>query len=181
MIERIPASRLLICALLLVFGTAHAAPPAKFTNKAGQSVAFPDVCRTHLSHSSESAPLPYPNMVENASADFEPGEYPLRQGGLIQITLTNYLPDAVSRTSPRSDPARTKGGANAKSFALKVPVEGIAPVTIKTPPQSTLYELKDGSYCAVCVFNRRITSVLRLYPLKEVTLESAPTRILNAP
>jgi len=179
---------------------APAPAPTKFTysgsvvhkGSGGQTIAFPDVCKTPSP--SGPAPVPYPNAVSSASSDFPPGEYKLKGGGTIAVKGSTSSTSSGDEAGTAGGVAsnKVKGSVQYMMYSFDVRYEGknvvrmqdplfhneknANPATTKTPvtsaptaapaapapTQSQLYELEDGTYCAVCMEKNRITKILKL-------------------
>lgn len=116
------------------------------TKSSGQTAAgFPDVCKTPLP-AGAPVPTPYPNVVEASRSDYAAGAERTKEGDTIRI---------------KNVPLRTDRGIQVHGFAIEVLGRDGRQ---KRLTRSTLLPLKDGSYCAVCVANGRITRILKLRP-----------------
>ncbi len=105
----------------------------------GMSIVFPDVCKTPLPGG--PVPIPYPNLT--IATDFDQGTRKVKAGGNIRI---------MKKT------VRTTRG-NQEAYELKLFDRSGRVITLR---QSQLIELEDGTYCAVCMMNGRVTSLLKL-------------------
>jgi len=105
----------------------------------GLSIVFPDVCKTPLPGG--PVPIPYPNLA--IASDFEQGTRKIKAGGNIRI---------MKKTVPT-----TKG--NREAYELKLFDRSGRVIALR---QSRLIELEDGTYCAICMMNGHITSLLKL-------------------
>jgi hypothetical protein len=155
----------------------------------GKTVAFPDVCKTPTPGG--PVPVPYPNAVAGTSSDFAPGKYPLKGGGAITLKDSNFSMSAGDEAGTAGGGVvsnKVKGKAEFMMYSFDVKFEGknVMPMqdpllhndrntspappstaSTKTQPQppadqSQLYELADGTYCAVCMEKNRITKILKL-------------------
>lgn len=115
-------------------------------------------------HEKAAVPVPYPNAVSSSRSDLPPGKYPLKDNrgflkiseGLERVTTSS----TVSSTRPRSI-ATSRQRTSFVTFSYEVKIESKAVVGNSPPPQSSLFELADGSLCVVCIENQRITKILR--------------------
>ena len=137
-----------ISLMLLTISMASANAYAMFPlvpDKTGQSLGFPDVCKTPASD--PTVAIPYPNVVDKSESDFVTGTKKAKGGGEVQFTEQG-IPSTNS-----------------------LPVQGLAVTlvsrsgTIDMITKSQLIELEDGSYCAICVKENRVTALLRLVPV----------------
>lgn len=134
-----------ILLLLITFATATAAQTPVFpevSNKVKHTLGFPGVCK--VPNPSSPVPIPYPNVVDKSRSDFAKGTKRLVGGGEVR-----FKEETVPGTSKRLLPA------------YRVTVSDRSGKDVKLT-DSMLMELEDGSYCAVCVENDRVTAVLRL-------------------
>ncbi|MFX0198531.1 MAG: PAAR-like domain-containing protein [Candidatus Hodarchaeota archaeon] len=102
---------------------------------------FPDICKTPTPGG--PIPIPYPNIVPASASDFPTGTKAIKGGGNIRITGTTI---------------KTSSG---DERAYKVTVKDKTGRNI-TLDRSKLFELTDGTFCAVCVEDGLLTSILRL-------------------
>lgn len=112
----------------------------------GMSVAaFPDVCLTPPSPPAGPFPIPYPDstIIKPSASDFTSGTKATKDGKNITIKGTKVM---------------TKGGSES---ALKVTVTDKAGRKFSVN-KSMLFELTDGTYCAICVEQGLLTRILRL-------------------
>ncbi len=135
--------------LLLVIGTVLAAPPVSinqtvgvFKDSRGLAVAFPDVCKTPTPGG--PVPIPYPNIA--MSSDYSRGAKQTKTGETILIKPTSV---------------RTAQGDEVGAYEVSVLGRDGRPIPLS---RSRLFQMRDGSYCAVCMQGGRITRVLRLRP-----------------
>lgn len=105
----------------------------------GMSIVFPDVCKTPLPGG--PVPIPYPNLA--IASDFDQGTRKIKAGGNIRI---------MKKTVPT-----TKGSQEA--YELKLFDSSGRAIALR---QSRLIELEDDTYCAICMINGRVTSLLKL-------------------
>ena len=105
----------------------------------GMSIVFPDVCKTPLPGG--PVPLPYPNLT--MASDFDQGTRKIKAGGNIRI-MKKMVP--------------TKKGSQ-EAYELKLFDRSGRAIALR---QSQLIELEDGTYCAICMMNGRVTSLLKL-------------------
>jgi hypothetical protein len=110
------------------------------SGNSAQSVSFPDVCKTP---NAASAPIPYPNMARTESSAFKTGSKSVKGGGKLEFSPVKV------RTG--------EGVVDAVKLKFSDAQGQLVPLD-----QSTLIELDDGTYCAVCVREGRIAAVLRL-------------------
>ena len=124
-----------------------AAPPrlvydgAVHKGSRGMNIVFPDVCKMPIPGGSIPIPLSSPNLT--SVSDFDQGARKVKGGGNIRIMNKTF------RT--------TKG--NQEVYTLKLFDRSGRVIPLR---QSRLIELEDGTYCAVCMINGRVTSVLKL-------------------
>jgi len=109
---------------------------------------FPDVCKTPRPKESSPIPIPYPNMIPASASDFSTGKKGIKGGGKILIKGTKV---------------RTKKG-NVR--ALKVTVTNKAGKKVSLN-KSKLFELADGTFCAVCVEDGLLTRIFSLRRVKK--------------
>jgi hypothetical protein len=110
----------------------------------GMSIVFPDVCKTPLSGGPVS--LPYPNLA--IVSDFDQGTRKVKGGGNIEV---------IKKT------VRTTKG-NQEVYELKLFDSQGRVIALR---ESRLIELKDGTYCAVCMAKGRVTSLLKLQRMSQ--------------
>lgn len=145
--------RVLLAALTLSALSANAGvviTGAKLGTKAsgGTVVSFPDVCKTP-GPPGGPVPIPYPNSVSSRASAYKQGSKKTQSGESL-----------VFKQSQKQVKGR-------KMSVVEVQVLGAnnRPIPLR---KSTLFRLQDGTYCAVCMQGRKITQVLKLYPLKAV-------------
>jgi len=105
----------------------------------GMNIVFPDVCKTPLPGG--PVPIPYPNLA--LASDFDQGTRKVKAGGNIRI---------MKKT------VQTAKGSQ-EAYELKLFDRSGRVIALR---QSRLIELEDGTYCAVCMMNGRVTSLLKL-------------------
>jgi hypothetical protein len=116
-------------------------------HKGGEFIGgFPDICKTPSPGG--PVPIPYPNTVRASASDFSDGTTPIKGGGSIHIKGTKI------RTSTGDE------------RAYKVTVKDKAGRTI-TLSRSKLFELTDGTFCAVCAQDGLLTTILRVRVLQQ--------------
>lgn len=115
--------------------------------KEGGSTAlpFPDVCKTPSPGG--PMPIPYPNMVPKSASAFAPGKKATKDGGNILITGTTV----------------TTNNGTEQAYKLTVTDKAGRKVALN---KSKLFELTDGTFCAVCVEQGLLTRVLKLKRVK---------------
>ena len=110
-----------------------------------QSVSFPDVCKAP--NVGSSAPIPYPNMVRTDSSVFKTGTKVTKGGGKLEFSPVKV---------------RIQQGV-VDALELKVSDTQGRVISLS---ESTLIELDDETFCAVCIRQGRITAVLQLVPFR---------------
>jgi len=110
----------------------------------GMSIVFPDVCKTPLPDGPVS--IPYPNLT--IASDFDQGTREVKGGGDIEV---------IKKTVQT-----TKG--NQGAYELKLFDSQGRVIALR---ESRLIELKDGTYCAVCMTKGRVTSLLKLQRMSQ--------------
>jgi len=105
----------------------------------GMRIVFPDVCKTPLPGG--PVPIPYPNLA--IASDFDQGTRKIKAGGNIRIMKKTVQ--------------TTKGSQEAYELKLFDRSGRVIPLR-----KSRLIELEDGTYCAICMMNGRVTSLLKL-------------------
>jgi hypothetical protein len=92
-------------------------------------------------------------MIDKSDSEFGKGTKRVKAGGRILIKERAYKTRA-------GDEAGVAGGVvSGTAYEVLVHNKAGRRITLK---QSTLFELADGTYCAVCVNNGRLTRVLKL-------------------
>lgn len=117
----------------------------------GNLISFPDVCTTPSPGG--SVPIPYPNMIDKSSSEFSKGTKRVKGKGKIVIKESAY------KTRAGDEAGVARGPASGTAYEVLVYDKAGRKITLK---QSTLFELADGTYCAVCVKNGLLTGVLKL-------------------
>lgn len=113
----------------------------------GKSVAaFPDVCKTPSPGG--PVPVPYPNVVFSKDSDFSKGIKRTKRGGSIQL---------------KGKPIKTSKG-DEPGYEVTVTNKAGRKVSLN---RSKVFELADGTYCAICVKQGRVTRILKLSPVKK--------------
>lgn len=109
----------------------------------GQALGFPDVCKTP----SPAGPVPitYPNVISRSQSKLPPGKKQTKEGKTVSIKQVHY---------------KTATGAQATGYKVEILSRSGRPVRLM---KSTLFQLRDGSYCAVCVRNGKIFRVLKMH------------------
>ena len=110
----------------------------------GQVMGFPDVCKTPAPPGSP-VPIAYPNVISRSQSKLPAGKKQTKKGNTIIIKKVSY---------------KTAAGNEASGYKVGVLSRSGRPVRLR---KSTLFQLRDGSYCAVCVRNGRITRVLKMH------------------
>jgi len=113
-------------------------------NSRGMSIVFPDVCKTPLPGGPVS--IPYPNLP--IASDFDQGTQKVKGGGNIEV---------IKKTIQT---AKGKQGV----YELKLFDSQGRVIALR---ESRLIELKDGTYCAVCMAKGRVTSFLKLQRMSQ--------------
>jgi len=125
--------------IALAMFTAMSVFPMFPASSKSQSLNFPDVCKTPTAGG--PVPLPYPNLSK--SSDFNEGTKKVKGGGNIKITKVG-VPNSKGKQS---------------AYELGVFDQAGKRVQFQ---KSTLIQLEDGTYCAVCMKNGLITGILKL-------------------
>lgn len=142
-------SGIFIC-INLVANTASAGATVFANNRSvvhkgssGVSIAWPDVCKTPLPGG--PVPIPYPNIVNRSQSEYPTGKKQTKKGKTVSIKQVYY---------------KTKAGTQATGYRVEILGRSGRPMRLV---RSTLFQLRDGSYCAVCVRNGKITRVLKMH------------------
>lgn len=148
-----------VLVLMLAANAAQAATsmsvkPVLLKDAAGRNIAFPDVCKTPAPPAGP-VPIPYPNIVDRKKSDFGAGRKKTKTGGQIEFKRGHF---------------KNKRGSNT---ALVITVRDRTGRP-RTFDKSTLLELQDGSYCAICVAKGRVTRVIRLLPKQGLPKQQTP-------
>lgn len=114
----------------------------------GQLVSFPDVCKTPPPPGGP-IPIPYPNFA--SSSDLKSGSKKVKGGGKMVIVKTGF--------------SMSEGDESGVAYELGVFDRAGRKVQLL---QSTLIQLKDGTYCGVCIDEGLITAILKLQVVKAI-------------
>lgn len=119
-----------------------------FVNKSsvvhkGSSRVFPDVCK--IPWIEGPVPIPYPNIINRSQSEYPTGKKQTKKGKTVNIKQVHY---------------KTKAGTQAIGYKVEVLGRNGRPMRLM---RSTLFQLRDGSYCAICVRNGKITRVLKMH------------------
>jgi hypothetical protein len=127
-----------------MFVTASGVIASSKSGKEAAMFAFPDVCLTPPSPPGGPIPVPYPNTVRASASDFGAGTKTTKVGEKICFKATKV------KTSEGDEPA----------FEVKVVDKAGREVLLDEPK---LFQLSDRMFCAVCVENGLLTSILELW------------------
>ena len=147
-------------------GSVTAVKARTFKAADGKTIAFPDTCITSIN--AGPGPAPYPNIAKSTSntsnkktpvpgaasksgntrkpllLDFSAGDYLTKGGGAVKIKSSDSATGEAVQVELMS-------ASGAKTLVTK----------------SQVIELDDGSFCAICMHNGKVTKIERL--VKEVT------------
>lgn len=144
----IKSSGLILIAILICTNidtnAAFVVPTVVHTGSSGGIIIFPDVClMPWLPPPPE--PIPYPNIINRSQSEYPTGKKQTKKGKTINIKQVHY---------------KTKAGTQAIGYKVEVLGRNGRPMRLM---RSTLFQLRDGSYCAICVRNGKITRVLKMH------------------